>query len=131
MHTDLYIARKSLQALRDVIILRPGHDTECLERVHRLVGQVNAALNDAPCKELLEAVLRYADDLYSPAGHAKWDRPRMSGANYLRLQILSKLSGFQNRLTELETSREIDLQAGMPDVSYSARHGEFSNDTRH
>lgn len=131
MHTDLYIARKSLQSLRDLIILRPGQDAECLERVRRLVAQASAALDDGGCKELLEAVLRYAEDLYSPGGQAKWERPRMSGASYLRLQILSKLLMFQNRLTELETSRDIEVQAGMGDPPSFAKHGQFSSDTRH
>jgi hypothetical protein len=131
MHADLYIARKSLHALRDLIILRPGQDAECLERARCLVVQAGAALEDAACKELLDAVLRYAEDLYSPGGPAKWERPRMAGASYLRLQILSKLFMFQNRLAELETSRDIEVQAGLGEPPGLAKHGQFSNDTRH
>lgn len=91
MHADLYIAHKSVQALRDLIILRAGQDAECLQRLRCLAGQADAALEDPQCKELLGTLLRYADDLYSPNGTANWERPRMSGENYLRLQMLSKL----------------------------------------
>src|SRR5688500_11811136 len=131
MHTDLYIARKTLQALRDVIILRPGQDAECLERLHRLVAQADALIEDAQCKELLQTVLRYGNDLYSPTGLAKWERPRMSGASYLRLQMLAKLLVFDNRIAELETARDIDLQAGLADLSNSAKPDQFSSGTRH
>ena len=131
MHTDLYIARKTLQALRDVIILRPGQDAECLERLHRLVAQADALIEDAQCKELLQTVLRYGNDLYSPAGPAKWERPRMSGASYLRLQMLAKLLVFNNRIAELETARDIELQAGLADLSTPAKPDQFSSGTRH
>jgi hypothetical protein len=131
MHTDLYIARKTLQALRDLIILRPGQDSECLARLRRLVSQAEAAVEDAQCKELLQAVLSYGDDLYSPSGPAKWERPRMSGANYLRLQILAKLLVFNNRISELETTRDIELQAGLGELSNSAKPDQFFSGTRH
>ena len=54
----------------------------------------------------------------------------MSGENYLRLQMLSKLLVLQNRLSELETSRDIEMQAGLADMSNALREGP-STDTRH
>ena len=131
MHADLYIARKSVHALRDLIILHADRDVEPLHRLRRLVSQASAAIGDPQANELLNSVLRYAEDLYSPDGPAKWERPRMSGVNYLKLQILSKLAAFQNRLSELETMRDIELQAGMTGSSPSAGHDPLSFDTRH
>lgn len=101
----LYVARKSCQAMREIIIVRSGSDLECLSRVRALVQKARVALDDEQSSALLAAVLAYAEDLYSPAGLEKWTRPRMSASNYLRLQILAKLAAFHNRISELETER--------------------------
>ncbi|MND02054.1 hypothetical protein D3C83_213010 [compost metagenome] len=45
-------------------------------------------------------------ELYSAEGHGKWARKNMSGADYLRLQILISLEAFNTRLFFLQTLRD-------------------------
>ena len=53
-----------------------------------------------------------ARDLYSAENHAKWARRNMSGADYLRLQILIALEGVNTRLFFIDTMRARSLLDG-------------------
>ncbi len=61
-----------------------------------------AALDDPECRQRLRAVDQHAAELFSDDEHRKWDRPHMTGADYLRLQILIALEGVNTRLFFLE-----------------------------
>lgn len=50
-------------------------------------------------------MLEHAADLYSREGHGRWARAKMSGADYLRLQILIALEALDTRLFFIETQR--------------------------
>jgi hypothetical protein len=51
-------------------------------------------------------VAAQARDLYSSDGHHRWARRSMSGANYLRLQMLIALETFNTRLFLIAALRE-------------------------
>jgi hypothetical protein len=65
------------------------------------------ALDDSECQERLEAVQNQARELYPRDGHQRWARRSMSGADYLRLQILIALEALHTRLSLLESLRKM------------------------
>jgi hypothetical protein len=112
-HRDLRDARMAYAALRELIVAKDGGWDDAASRVRaaRLCGEGIAALDDAVCREQLRAVAAHARDLYSSDRHHRWARNSMSGANYLRLQILIALETFNTRLFFIAALRE---QAGTP-----------------
>src|SRR2546428_11580831 len=70
-----------------------------------------AAVDDANCRSLLSAVEGYGAQLFSESGHLKWARTEMSGAHFLRLQILRELDAFHVRLLELQLEATRDAAA--------------------
>ncbi|MND08823.1 hypothetical protein D3C83_317220 [compost metagenome] len=50
-------------------------------------------------------MLGQAAELFSTDGHNKWARKSMSGADYLRLQILISLEALNTRLFFIDTLR--------------------------
>ena len=106
LHADLFIARKSCQQMRGSVLLARTFDDQWLLQVRKAAATASAALKDEECRVLLASVLAYAEELCSPEGTDKWARPRgMTGASYLKLQIICKLSAFQNRLSGIEGAR--------------------------
>ncbi len=53
-------------------------------------------------------------DLFSREGHLKWNRRNMSGADYLRLQILIALEAVNTRLFFIDTLRARTSQMPHP-----------------
>ncbi len=107
-HNDLKEVRERYGALRDIVIQNPGGwaDVASSIRITRLCEEARAALDDAECRERLRAVEAQAAELYSADGHGKWARTNMSGADYLRLQILISLEALNTRLFFLQTLRD-------------------------
>ena len=71
-------------------------------RTFRLLSYAAArAADDADCAELMRTADQYAADLFSASAHHKWARSSTSGADMLRLCILSKLDAFRDRLMQL------------------------------
>ncbi len=70
-----------------------------------------AAIDDSDCRSLLSAVEGYGAQLFSESGHLKWARTEMSGAHFLRLQILRELDAFHVRLLELQLEATRDAVA--------------------
>ena len=64
-----------------------------------------AAIDDALCAEQLGIVAGYATDLFSEQAHKKWDRRNVSGADFLRLEIMRALHSVSRRLSEIEAAR--------------------------
>ena len=67
------------------------------------------AADDAQCAEIMHTAEQYAADLFSATAHQKWARTTTSGADMLRLCILSKLDAFRDRLNQLQAAGRPDL----------------------
>jgi hypothetical protein len=106
---DINEVREYYATLRKLIILNPGgwDDTQSRARVEQYCQAGMVALDDNECQERLKAVQNQARELYSRDGHQRWTRRSMSGADYLRLQILITLEALHTRLSLLESLRKI------------------------
>ncbi len=111
MYKDLGEVRAHYAALRDLIAANPGggEDAATLGNVSVLCEAAIAALEDPECRQRLRLVDQYAADLFSSGEHRKWDRARMTGADYLRLQILIALEGVNTRLFFLSAMRDREI----------------------
>lgn len=108
MYKDLTLIREHYAALRDLIVQNPGgrEDIPACVKVRVLCEAAIAALDDPECRQRLRTVERHAEELFSADAHRKWDRSHMTGADYLRLQILIALEGVNTRLFFLEAVRD-------------------------
>jgi hypothetical protein len=106
-YKDLREVRNCYTALRELIIRTNGgwDDVESRAKVAGLCNAGVAALDDAECRDRLRAVQTQAAELFSREGHLKWTRKNMSGADYLRLQILIALEALNTRLFFIDTLR--------------------------
>lgn len=107
MYNDIRRLREHYAALRDLISRNAGgldHHTARAD-VALLCGAAIVELDDSECQQCLRTVARHAAELYSADGHRKWDREHMSGAQYLRRQILIALESVNTRLFLIETLR--------------------------
>jgi hypothetical protein len=113
-YPDLEEVRKQYSALRELVIHNPGgwDDVATRERIHYLVERAIDALDDAECTQQLRRVQTHAAELYSAEEHAKWQRKSMSGADYLRLQILIALEVVNTRLFMIDALRNRVATAG-------------------
>lgn len=104
---DLYEVRELYKRLRELVIQNPGgwDDSASRARIEALCNAGIAALDDAECHERLRTVEEQARDLYSRGGHRAWQRSHMSGADYLRLQILIALEAVNTRLFYIDALR--------------------------
>ena len=106
-YKDLQEVRSCYATLRELVIHHNGgwDDLESRTKVARLCQAGIAALDDAECRERLRAVQAQAAELFSAEGHRKWARTNLSGADYLRLQILIALEAVNTRLFFIDTLR--------------------------
>ena len=106
-YKDLREVRDCYAALRELVIQSDGgwDDVESRAKVERLCRAAIAALDDAECRERLRAVEAQAAQLFSKDEHVRWSRKNMSGADYLRLQILIQLEAVNTRLFFIDTLR--------------------------
>jgi hypothetical protein len=113
-YKDLKEVREYYSTLRDLVIQNSGgwDDAASRAKVARLCSAAIAALDDPECRERLRTVERQAAELFSRDAHLKWKRANMSGADYLRLQILIALEGVNTRLFFLDALRNRASQAG-------------------
>ena len=110
MYKDLTEVREHYSAIRDLITGTPGgrEDAVTLGNVSVLCEAAIAALQDPECRQHLRLVDQHAAQLFSAEEHCKWDRPDMTGADYLRLQILIALEAVNTRLLSLSAGRDRD-----------------------
>jgi hypothetical protein len=108
VYKDLREVRAHYAALRDLIAQSAGgrEDLAARAEVAVLCEAAIAALDDPECRERLRAVARQAAELFSPGEHRKWERKNMSGADYLRLQILITLEAVNTRLFFIDAMRD-------------------------
>lgn len=106
--TDLDDARRHHAALLEIILHRSGgwSDRASLNRIVELCRVAGASIDDARCAEQLRIVAEYATDLFSEQAHKKWDRTNVSGADFLRLEIVRALHSFSRRLSEIQAARQ-------------------------
>ena len=90
--------------MRDLIIHHRGgsRNEQALRKLWGLSRKAAAAIDDSDCKRLLSAVDGYGANLFSESGHLKWAQAQISGADFLRLQILRELDAFHARLLQLQ-----------------------------
>ena len=107
-YTDIDEARRRHASLKDVFACHRADwsaRTEELRRVEELCRQAAAAIADAQCREEIGIVGDYAAELLARGEHRKWASESMSGAEFLRLQILKALDSFHSRLYSIEAIR--------------------------
>ena len=106
-YNDIREVRDCYAALRELVSQTGGgwNEIESRATVERLCRTASAALADDECRERLRAVAAQAMQLFSRDGYLKWARKNMSGAEYLRLQILISLEALNTRLFLIETER--------------------------
>ena len=111
MYKDIRQVREHYAALRDLISQNPGgrEDAATLGNVSVLCEAAITALDDPECRQRLRLVERHAAELFSHEEHRKWQRPQMTGADYLRLQIMIALEGINTRLFFLDAMRDRDI----------------------
>ena len=107
-YADIEDARRRHAALKDMFAHHRGDwsvGADELRRVEGLCREAAAAMNDAQCGEEMGIVGDYAAELFSCGEHRKWASESMSGAEFLRLQILKALDSFHSRLYSIEAIR--------------------------
>jgi hypothetical protein len=104
---NLETARRHHRALKEYFASRrgTGADLRALRRVLALCDAACAASHDDYCREKLRLVGEYAAELLGSGDHAKWDQDSLSGAEFLRQQVLNALDLFASRLYSLEALR--------------------------
>lgn len=122
MYKDLIEVREHYAALRDLIAQNASgrEDAATRARVAVLCEAASAALDDPECRQRLRTVARHADELFSATDHRKWNRRQMTGAEYLRLQILIALEAVNTRLFFLDAMRDRTTAAATPGSPASA-----------
>jgi hypothetical protein len=107
-YPDIEEARRRHAALKETFAHHRGDwsaGAEELRHVEESCREAAAAINDAQCREEMGIVGDYAAELFSRGEHRKWESESMSGAEFLRLQILKALDSFHSRLYSIEAIR--------------------------
>jgi hypothetical protein len=93
--------------LRELVIRHTGgwDDPDTRARVEGLCGEAIALFEDAECRAHLRSVCVHARQLFSRDGHFMWRRKTMTGADFLRLQMLIVLESLNSRLLLIESER--------------------------
>lgn len=105
MTTDVAEARRLHSLLREVLSRHTGEaaDYRTLRRVLALCQAAADAVEDPYCHEKLRLVGEYAAEMLAHGEHARWGRDSLSGAQFLRQQVLNALELFLSRLYSLES----------------------------
>jgi signal transduction protein with GAF and PtsI domain len=107
MNTDLDQARSHHAMLRQLVERHSGAATDfrALRRVLDLCRRAAEAIDDRYCREKLRLVEDFAAEMLSHSEHGKWQRESVSGAEFLKAQILSALELYHSRLYSIEMLR--------------------------
>jgi hypothetical protein len=113
MLSDIDEARRHHAALRELVARHPGGsaDYRTLRRVLELCRCAAEALDDRYCLEKLRLVEDFAAEMLSHDAHHRWDVEAMTGAQFLKQQILGALELFNSRLYSLESLRRSTARA--------------------
>ena len=118
MHTDLDEARNHHTSLRQIVERHSGAATDfrALRRVLDLCRRAAEAIDDRYCREKLRLVEDFAAEMFAHADHGKWQRESMSGAEFLKQQILGALELYHSRLYSIEMLRRSAARASLARV---------------
>jgi hypothetical protein len=107
MNTDLDQARSHHAMLRQLVERHSGAaiDFRALRRVLDLCRRAADAIDDRYCRDKLRLVEDFAAEMFSHSEHDKWQRESVSGAEFLKAQILSALELFHSRVYSIEMLR--------------------------
>lgn len=117
MYSDLDEARARHDLLRQIVerdgalAARASTDFRALRRVLEHCRVAAAAVEDRYCRDKLRLVEDFAAEMFSHSEHDKWQRESMSGADFLKAQILGALELFHSRLYSLEMLRRSALRS--------------------
>jgi len=115
MHSDLDEARTHHASLRQIIDRHSGaaSDFRALRRVLDLCRRAADAIDDRYCREKLRLVEDFAAEMFAHSEHDKWQRESISGADFLKQQIVSALELFSSRLYSIEMLRRSSARASL------------------
>jgi hypothetical protein len=107
MYPDIDEARAHHDLLKQIVDRHAGAATDyrALRRVLDLCRRAAAAVDDRYCRDKLRLIEDFAAEMFSHSEHGRWDRDSVSGAQFLKQQILDALELFNSRLYSLETGR--------------------------
>lgn len=113
MNTDLDDARRHHAMLRELVERHSGVATDfrALRRVLDLCRRAAEAIDDRYCRDKLRLVEDFAAEMFSHSEHDKWQRESVSGAEFLKAQILSALELYHSRLYSIEMLRRSAARA--------------------
>jgi hypothetical protein len=107
MYSDIDEARGHHALLKQIVDRHAGAavDFRALRRVLELCRRAAAAVDDRYCRDKLRLIEDFAAEMFSHSEHRKWDRHSVSGAQFLKQQILDALELFNSRLYSIESLR--------------------------
>ena len=115
MHSDLDEARTHHASLRQIIDRHSGaaSDFRALRRVLDLCRRAADAIDDRYCREKLRLVEDFGAEMFAHSEHDKWQRESISGADFLKQQIVGALELFSSRLYSIEMLRRSSARASL------------------
>lgn len=115
MYPDIDEARAHHASLRQLVERHSGaaSDFRALRRVLDLCQRAADTMDDRYCRDKLRLVEDFAAELFAHSEHDKWQRESMSGADFLKAQILGALELFHSRLYSLEALRRSTARASL------------------
>ena len=113
MHSDLDEARTHHASLRQIVDRHSGaaSDFRALRRVLDLCRRAADAIDDRYCREKLRLVEDFGAEMFAHSEHVRWQRESMSGADFLKQQIVGALELFSSRLYSIEMLRRSSARA--------------------
>jgi len=113
MYSDLDEARAHQASLRQIVDRHAGagSDFRALRRVLDLCRRAADAIDDRYCRDKLRLVEDFAAEMFAHAEHVKWQRESLSGADFLKQQIVGALELFSSRLYSIEMLRRSSARA--------------------
>ena len=115
MYSDLDEARGHHVSLRQIVERHSGaaSDFRALRRVLDLCRRAADAIDDRYCREKLRLVEDFAAEMFAHSEHDKWQRESISGADFLKQQIVGALELFSSRLYSIEMLRRSSARASL------------------
>jgi hypothetical protein len=109
-HPDIEEARNLVCVAEDFLaaVAAGSEDVRRLAAIEVLLGGVSRSCGDSLVQYRLHELQRYAH-AFSSRGHESWSVPPLSGADYLRLQIIKTLNALHARLRTIA-----EVRAGKP-----------------
>jgi hypothetical protein len=122
-NSDLDEARRHQVELKGMILRHPGDsaDLRAMPRLLELCRRAADAVNDGYCREKMRLVEEYGAELLAHAEHSRWQRPSISGEQFLKQQALNALELFQSRLYSIEAMRRAAARQALAGFELSPR----------